>query len=115
MDERLEKALEFSNFMVTLNNQKRIFQETYYQDILHYHRGAQFSVNQQLICFVKIMLMEEQESVVLIDDNGRPVEIEDLQKFYDTILSVYVEASNSYMSKYDHLINNRSIEKMVEL
>ena len=29
MDERLSKALEFSNYMVTLNNQKRILKEKY--------------------------------------------------------------------------------------
>ena len=29
MDERLEKALEFSNFLETQNNQKRIFLKQY--------------------------------------------------------------------------------------
>jgi len=50
MDERLEKALEFSNFMVTLNNQKRILQEKYEQDIIYYIDGCQFTVNKELNC-----------------------------------------------------------------
>ena len=29
MDERLEKALEFSNFMVTIDNQKRVLPRFY--------------------------------------------------------------------------------------
>ena len=29
MDERLEKALDFSNYMITLNNQKRVLRERF--------------------------------------------------------------------------------------
>ena len=29
MDERLEKALEFSNYMITLNNQRNLIQEKF--------------------------------------------------------------------------------------
>ncbi len=32
MDERLEKALDFSNYMVTLNNQKRLLAEQFDQE-----------------------------------------------------------------------------------
>ena len=32
MDQRLEKALDFSNYMVTLNNQKRVLTEQFKQD-----------------------------------------------------------------------------------
>ena len=31
MDERLEKALEFANYMTTLNNQKRVLKEKFYE------------------------------------------------------------------------------------
>ena len=33
MDERLEKALDFSNYMLTLNNQKRLLAEKYQEAI----------------------------------------------------------------------------------
>jgi hypothetical protein len=115
MDERLEKALEFSNFMVTLNNQKRIFKEKFEQDIIYYHKGCQFTVNKELVCFCKIMMLQEQDSIVLIDDNSRPVEIEDLETFYNSILSVYHQASNEYLNKCNTLLKDRSINKMVEL
>jgi len=107
MDERLEKALNFSNYMVNLNNQKRVLEETYAQDIIHYFNGAQFTVNKELICFCKIMMLQEQESVVLVDDNNRPVEIEDLKDFFDEILSIYNEASNSYFVNYTSLVKSK--------
>ena len=115
MDERLEKALDFSNFMITLNNQKRVYKEKYQQDIIYYFNGCQFTVDKELICFCKIMMLQEQDSIVLIDDNSRPVEIEDLENFYNDILSVYHQASNEYLNKYNTVLKNRSIEKMVEL
>ena len=51
MDQRLEKALDFSNYMVTLNNQKRVLTEQFKQDIIHYYCGGQFTVTQELISF----------------------------------------------------------------
>ena len=115
MDERLEKALDFSNFMVTLNNQKRILKEKFEQDIIYYINGCQFTVNKELICFCKIMLLQEQDSIVLVDDNSRPVEIENLEEFYNNIMTKYFEASDEYMLKYNNLAKTRSTEKMVEL
>jgi len=107
MDERLEKALQFSNYMVNLNNQKRILEETYHQDIIHYFNGAQFTVDKELIVFCKIMMQLEQDVVVLVDDNKRPVEIDNLSEFFDEILTIYNEASNEYYVNYTTLIKSK--------
>jgi len=115
MDERLEKALDFSNYMVTLNNQRRFYKEKYEQDCLHYYNGSQFTVDKELICFCKIMLLSEQDSVVLIDDNSKPVEIENLEEFLNDVMNVYFVASNSYLSRYNDIVKNKQIEKMVDL
>ena len=37
MDERLSKALDFANYSVTLNNQRRALKEKYLADIIYYH------------------------------------------------------------------------------
>ena len=39
MDERLEKALDFGNYSVTLNNQKRLLKEKFYDDCIMYQNG----------------------------------------------------------------------------
>jgi hypothetical protein len=51
MDERLEKALDISNYMVTLNNQKRLLKEQYAENLVFYHNGGQFTITQELISF----------------------------------------------------------------
>jgi hypothetical protein len=81
MDERLKKALDYSNYMITLTNQKRILLEQYHNDLIYYFNSGQFSVTQQLISFCQSLLQLEQEEAILIDDNGLPISIEDLKKF----------------------------------
>ena len=116
MDERLEKALEISNYMVTLNNQKRLLKEKYYEDLLYFENGCQFTITKELITFVGTMLSSGNDAdIVLIDDNDTPTSITDLAKFYEDILDVYFSASNEYNTKYNELKKKRSIEKLVDI
>jgi len=115
MDERLQKALDISNYMVTINNQKRILKEQYQENLIHYHSGSQFTVTQQLISFVQSLTAMNQTSTILIDDNGLPAEIEDLETFANAIYSKYFEASNRYLVEYNKLKKNRSVESIMEI
>jgi hypothetical protein len=115
MDERLEKALEFSNYMTTLNNQKRILLEQYQQNLVHYCNGGQFSITQELISLCQSLITLEQETVVLVDDNSQPIEIDPLEDFLQDILSVYANASNKYLTEYENIKKNRSVQGLVEL
>ena len=106
MDERLKKALDFSNYMVSLNNQKRLLTEKYQENLIHFYSGCQFTVTKELINFVKLLLDNHQEDgAVLIDDNGIPTIVEDVKVFYEQIIDVYFVASNSYHAavSYTHL------------
>jgi|TARA_B110000977_G_scaffold201274_1_gene295103 hypothetical protein len=113
MDERLEKALDFSNYMVTLSNQKRLLAEKYQEELLHFYNGSQFTITRELITFVSIMVSADQDEVVIADDNNIPCMIEDLSVFYGHILDLYTTASNNYHSAYLKLKSSRSVEKLV--
>lgn len=115
MDERLEKALDFSNYMVTMYNQKRSLKEKFYQDLIYYYNGAQFTVTKDLISFCNVMNINNQDEMVLVDDNDVPVIIDDLQEFIKNISDIYFTASNNYIYNYNKLKNNRSVEKLVDL
>jgi len=115
MDERLKKALDFSNYMITLNNQKRILFEQYQQDCVHYYNGGRFSVTQELVSFCQNLQVLDQQTVVLVDDNKQPVEIESLTEFTTDILQVYASASNKYLTEYNNIKSNRSVEGLVDL
>jgi len=114
MDERLEKALEFSNYMITLNNQKRMLKEKYYQNLIHYYKGGQFSVTQGLISFCQTLVNNDHDDAVLVDDNDTPILIDSIEDFMSDILNVYFTASNEYLSEFDTLKKSRTVEKLVE-
>lgn len=115
MDERLSKALNFSNFMVTLNNQKRLLKEKFEENLLYFYKGSQFTITKELITFVKLLEDKGIETAVLIDDNNLPVEVDNVIVFLDDILNSYFTASNDYLMEYNKIKKNRNISSLVEL
>ena len=115
MDQRLEKALEFSNYMITLGNQKRILKEQYQNNVIHYYNGGQFTVTQSLVSFCQSLLTLHQSETVLVDDNDIPVQVEDLQTFASELVNVYAKAANIYLTEYNKLKKNRTVEGIVDL
>mgnify|MGYP000020460704 CR=1 FL=1 len=113
MDERLEKALDFSNYMLTLSNQKRLLAEKYQEELIHFYSGSQFTITRELITFVSTMVSADQDEVVITDDNNIPCLVEDLSDFYSNIIDLYTTASNNYHSAYLQLKTSRSVEKLV--
>ena len=115
MDERLEKALDISNYMVTLNNQKRLLNEQYKENLIYYFNGGQFTITQELISFCQSLISMNQTGTILIDDNSLPIEIENLETFSTELYSKYFEAANEYLVEYNKLKKDRSVESIMDL
>lgn len=113
MDEKLKQALDYSNYMITLTNQKRILLEQYQNDSIYYFNSGEFSVTQQLVSFCQSLLQLKQTETILVDDSGIPIEIEDLETFTKNIVNVYATATNKYLTEYTNLKKNRSVEGIV--
>jgi len=114
MDERLEKALEFSKYRIGLFNRKEDLKIKFNNMLVHAHNGGIFKVTQELIVFVKFLVDSNNDRVVLIDENGNPIEVNDLQDFLDDITSKYFEASNYYHAEYSKLRSARSVKSIYE-
>ena len=115
MDEALEKALDFSNYMITFNNQKRIIHEEYMEDLVVYQFGGKFTVTKELISFVGNILDQDNSKTVLIDDNNTPILIEDLSTFMYDIKGCYGTASAKYYEKYKKMVSKRNVESIVDV
>jgi len=113
MDERLEKALEFSKYMSTLSNQRRLLHEKYLENSIHYLNGGKFTVDKELINFCNMMVISNQDSVVLIDDNHMPIEVADIRKFLEDILNIYFTNTQEYFVEFNKLKSNRTVEGML--
>lgn len=110
MDEKLKKALEYSKYMITLNNQKRVILEKHNENLNFYFNGGKFALTYDFLSFCKLLLDFNQTSAVLTDVDGTPIEIADLKTFLNTAMSQYVSASNEYLFEYRKLIKQRSVQ-----
>ena len=113
MDERLEKALKYANYKVTLSNQKENLKTELYEKLVIGINGGLFNITPELISFAA-MLSEKTDSAVMIDKNNNPVLIEDLSDFVDEIISRYIEATNFYHQEYEKLRKARSVSKLID-
>jgi hypothetical protein len=114
MSTRLTKALEFTNYRVTLNNQKNQLKAKT-QSLLSYSiNGGSFTIDIPLITFCKQLLDEGQKEVVLLDIYKNPIKV-DIEKFYDEIHSRYFEVTNEYYAEYEKLRQSRKVHKILDL
>ncbi len=116
MDERVEKAFEVANLMATLSNQRRIIQEEFQQKLVFYKNGGTFKVNLELINFIKVTLdLGHVENVPFIDSNNFPIVIDNVQDFFDSIVSTYYESLNEFTIKFNEIKSKRQVKDIVEL
>ena len=115
MDERLAKALEFSNFLETQNNQKRIFLAQYKENLIHYTHGHKFTVTQELINFCHTLSCIYPINAIVLDDNNIPFTITDIDEFTRELIGVYVVASRKYAADYETIKQNRSVQGLIDL
>lgn len=114
MDNRLKMALHFSNYMATLNNQRRILKEKFKNDTTYYFNGGQFTIDRSLIVYVKDLCDQNITETILIDDSQNPIQVSPLSNFLEVITDKYNQATATYFAEYDALRKNRSVEKLVE-
>jgi hypothetical protein len=113
-DERLQKALDFSKYRVTLYNQKENAKLKLKQALIYAKNGGTFEVSQTLISFVLTLIAFNQEQAILIDTNGNPIEIGNLPEFLEAIVDKYSEATNDYLIEYKKIQTSRKIAPMME-
>jgi hypothetical protein len=111
MDDRLEKAIEFSKFRVNLFNLKENIKIKVDSMLTYAVNGGIFKSSPELISFVKIILDSKKKSVVLIDTNGNPIEITNIKDFYENLLDRYFSATNFYYAEYLKLKKSRSMKE----
>lgn len=115
MTSKLNKALEFSNYRITLNIQHNALKSKV-QTLLNYSiNGGTFEISQMLISFVKTLIDQGHDTAVLLDVYNNPIEIVGLEDFLEEILSRYFEATNEYHAEYSKMKKSRKVHKLVDL
>lgn len=115
MDERLQKALEFSNYTLTLNNQKRNIKNRVAQLQLVHHNGGTFIADHQTIAFLKAMVdMDNTKNITVLDSKDNPVKLVNVQEVLTKLVEAYNSAMNEYQTENEKLRKARSIKQIMD-
>ena len=114
MDDRLERALDFSNFRLTLHNQKQSAKQRAENMLQVQYGNSLFKADQTLINFVQAMKAEGYTPFVVSDVHDNPVQIEDSETFLEKLISAYASAMNEYISSHEKIKKARNIKRLVE-
>ena len=115
MDERLQKALEFSNYTLTLNNQKRNIKNRVAQLQLVHYNGGVFVANHETVSFFKTLVdLERDKNIVVMDSKENPVKVVDVKELLDKLVNAYFSAVNEYESENEKLRKARSIKQIMD-
>lgn len=116
MDDILKKSLDFSNFQASLSTQRKILKEKLDAGLTIGYSGGIFKIDSSLITFVQFFIDQQRTSgIPIIDSNGNPVLIDDLQDFKEKILDRYFSSVFEYQEKYEKIKKTRSVEKLLDL
>lgn len=116
MDERLKKALDFSNYRQTLSIQRKTLKEKINAKLTYGSQGGLFKIDRALIVFVQMLIDQGRtENVPLIDHNENPILIPNLIEFRDEILDRYFTSTYEYYEEYQKIKNSRTVEKLLGL
>ena len=114
MDERLSKALEFSNYALTINNQKRNIKNRVAQlQIVHYLGGV-FLANHETIAFIKTLIDLEHKSSIVIDSKQNPISVKSLKELLDKLLNAYTSSTTEFDIENEKLKKARNIKKVMD-
>jgi len=114
MNENLKQALDFSNYQITLTNQRKIIKEKAEGKLTFGSNGGIFKIDRSLICFVQMLIDQGRlENVPLLDTNNNPTLIPNLETFKDEIFDRYFSVTLEYYEEYEALKKQRSVEKLI--
>ena len=115
MDDRLKKALEFSNYQHTFVSKQKLLKEKVETKLTFGYNSGVFRIDRELLTFIEIISSKGRDSIVLLDINNSPILIANLEEFKSEIFDRYFEATNEYHLEYEKLKKSRSVEKLLSV
>jgi hypothetical protein len=114
MDERLEQALEFSNYALTINNQKRNIRNRVAQlQIVHYVGGV-FLADHTTISFVKTLIDMKHTKFIIIDNKNNPITVKNIKELLEKLIEAYISATTEFDIENEKLKKARNIKKIMD-
>lgn len=114
MDERLSRALQFSNYRQTLHIQKQnLIQRMRNQRTVLFNNGM-FIADPTTIAFVKALIDQGYEEAIVIDSKDIPIKVQDLKDFLDKLMDANFKATNEYFVANEKVKRSRNMKALLE-
>jgi hypothetical protein len=114
MDNKLEAALDYANFSLTLEKQKLAAKRHFKKSIILTYESGTFTVSVELLSYCVTMMNEPlYEQYIIIDDNDIPIEIQDIKDFYTKARRLYYKYCKEYLNEYKRLVNKKDVKGLV--
>lgn len=114
MDQRLEKALEFSNFRLILATRQENLKLLMDNKMMLSYGGGLFKIDKELLSFCLLLVFSQKKEAILIDVNDIPIKIEDIDDFILKAGDKYDNAVLQYYNSYQKLNEAREIRKVID-
>lgn len=116
MDERLAKALEFSNYRLTLHNQTENIKNILKDKLTIYENQGKFTANSGTLCYIDLISrLNKTNTCIVVDDDDNPIKIVDLKKFKDKLSQIHLSAYEEYYHEKTKLSRARNMKKLLDL
>ena len=113
MDDRLQKALDFSNYSLTISNQKKNLKNRLNQMLLVHQDNGVFVADPTTINFVD-SLTNNGFTAVLLDTKENPIRVSDLLAFKVKLENAYDDAMREYEAEFNKIKKLRNLNKLLE-
>lgn len=114
MDDKLKLALSVANYNTSLQIERKNLRHKLENKMTFVFNGGSFKVDMILINFVHLLVQKNVESAILLDKNQNPIEIQNIQDFFDKIFSLYFESVNDYHDEFTKMRKMRKLEKLID-
>lgn len=113
-DKKLNEALAFANYRLTLQVQRQNIEARVEAALLVSYNGALFKATQELINFVALRVMRN-ETLLVEDNSTNVITILDSTEFLNLLLAAYDSAMQLKQDEQKRLKSARSTAKIVGL
>jgi|TARA_B110000977_G_scaffold54150_1_gene73721 hypothetical protein len=111
VDPRLKTVLDDVDHINTINNQKRLAKEKFYEGIVIFYNGGKFTINTAFVSFISTI-----DATFITDDNDVPVKIENINDFRKLVTTTYFAETEKYFNEYSKLISSsKDVEDLLSV
>jgi hypothetical protein len=114
MDDRLEKALEFANYRITNETQRRNMEARIDSMLTLHHNQGIFKADPTTIAFVGALSSNTSDDYhIIVDVQNRPIEVTNIKVLLDELLSTYASTMNEMLTQHNKLKKSRNVKKLI--